>query len=390
MPSLDLRALITALALALAFILLAQTRPAEAATATTTAGGFITFTASPGELNSVTVRPDPAGIVIEDINDISTSGGCRPRAPRTAFCATRLNDILRVELGDNDDLFRTFSSILTDVVGGPGGDLYLGGQVAGPSAVSFFGGEGRDMATYKFATAGVFVHKDGFNADGRAGDRDQILSDTEHIVGSRLGDVLSGDGGAETFEHLEGADLVVAGGGNDTILNEPRPDGPDRLSGGSGADTVSYASRSTPVFVTPDGQGPDDGASGERDEVVQAEIVHGGGASDRLRAIAVARDVGYTFAGGRGDDDLLGGRGPDRLNGGPGKDTMNGRDAADVLDSRDGVAERLECGEGAGDVALLDPIGPGGGIIIGPGGRDSTSGCESHPNVIVGAGPRRS
>jgi hypothetical protein len=55
-----------------------------------------------------------------------------------------------------------------------------------------------------------------------------------------------------------------------------------------------------------------------------------------------------------GRDILVGGAGPDTLIGGLGKDKLFGGKGSDVLKARDGVADRLDCGGGANDIAIAD------------------------------------
>ena len=72
--------------------------------------------------------------------------------------------------------------------------------------------------------------------------------------------------------------------------------------------------------------------------------------------------------GGRGDDSLTGSAARNRLTGGLGVDALRGLGANDVLVADDGVADsELDCGDGARDTALVDPLDP------------PTIGCERVP-----------
>lgn len=94
---------------------------------------------------------------------------------------------------------------------------------------------------------------------------------------------------------------VAAGPGRRRPGQRPRL-APDRLDGGAGIDTLSYANHRSGVTVTLAG-GADDGSAGERDDVVAVEQVSGSPAADAL-------------FGGPGPDRLGGGDGGDRLDGG--------------------------------------------------------------------------
>ena len=61
-----------------------------------------------------------------------------------------------------------------------------------------------------------------------------------------------------------------------------------------------------------------------------------------------------TLFGLAGNDRLLGGLGNDRLVGGPGLDTLLGGAGNDRFESRDGVRDRVSCGAGKRDLAIVD------------------------------------
>ena len=136
------------------------------------------------------------------------------------------------------------------------------------------------------------------------------------------------------------------------------------------------------------GSGPPERRCGERvdgtggdDELVgssASERIRGRGGEDRIRA----KGGVDCASGGPGDDRVGGGRAADRLRGGAGADLLSGqagRDrisgglgqervlrgggASDRIDARDGEAERVDCGRGRADVAIVDR-------------RDATRGCE--------------
>ncbi len=63
-----------------------------------------------------------------------------------------------------------------------------------------------------------------------------------------------------------------------------------------------------------------------------------------------------TINGKGGSDELSGGPGADRVTGGPGVDTLLGGPGNDRLQAKDGAADTVNCGTGASDFAIVDPV----------------------------------
>jgi Ca2+-binding RTX toxin-like protein len=140
---------------------------------------------------------------------------------------------------------------------GQGDDVVNGGE--GPDSVSaeptvdgadfFQGGNGIDRASYTnrtrpvSVTPGIATPGNTFADDGEAGERDQIASDVEVLIGGQAGDTLKvrpdrttavslfGGGGIDTLEGAEGADQLHGGAGGDTLLAKG---GDDRLDAADG------------------------------------------------------------------------------------------------------------------------------------------------------------
>ncbi len=155
--------------------------------------------------------------------------------------------------------------------GGAGDDILIGG--AGNDTLD--GGSGTDTASYSGSSAGVTVNLSTGSASGGDANGDTLTS-IENLIGSSLGDTLTGD---------DNANQLDGGAGNDT-LNGGKGD--DTLNGGDGNDTLD-----------------------------------GGDKKDVLN-------------GGTGDDTLDGGKGEDTLNGDAGNDTLDGGDKKDVLNGGTG------------------------------------------------------
>ena len=189
-----------------------------------------------------------------------------------------------------------------------------------------------------------------------------------------------------------GNDAVRATGAQAAIVWDGGP-GADRASGG--AATVTYATRSAGVRVTPDGV-PDDGEPDEGDDIgADVRKIIGGAGADELHSsgldvdggagddLLVGADMDRTpprygagpehLVGGAGDDVLLGRGGSDRLEGGDGDDTLDGGDGNDGLTPGKG-ADRVS--GGAGD----DVAGMGGDgvpdVFDGGDGHDTLGGDD--------------
>lgn len=287
--------------------------------------------------------------------------------------------------------------------GGDGDDIFIGNG----GADVFTGGADNDSADYSARTAGVTVSKNNVADDGAPGERDDVRSDVEIVVGSRGNDLLIGSINRDTLMGMEGNDTLRGGasrdnlygdGGNDLLQGEDGDDildggdganslfgntgkdslmagpGRDDFSGGSGFDFVLYASYSVGkpaefpgVFAAPsfirrsaipreeslklslDGQA-DDGATGERDLIrTDIEGLFGGSGSDQITGSA----RGDRLDGGHGNDTVNGGAGNDtiadedrRNPASLGNDLLLGGDGDDILVSRDFLADTLDGGAG--------------------------------------------
>jgi hypothetical protein len=163
-----------------------------------------------------------------------------------------------------------------------------------------------------------------------------------HLSGGPGDDVIRAGGAEDTIDAGPGRDRVRAGRGYDFIAAGPADDGPDLYDGGRQGATVSYAERESPVRVKLDGL-PNDGETGEGDNLHRAFGATGGTAGDRLLG---DRHRNYLFGAagkdllrGRGNVDFLSGeQGSDRLLAGPGDDW--------VLDRGTGGVDIIDCGPG--------------------------------------------
>ena len=153
--------------------------------------------------------------------------------------------------------------------------------------------------------------------------------------------VVRGGPGRELMQGGAAADLLDGGAGRDTLRPSP---GSDELIGGPDVDLLQLNTPGTGVTASFDDVANDGlGAGGTGNYHADIEDVLGD---------ATARDV---IVATPTDNVLDTGGGDDVIDGGGGYDTMIARDGDDVLRARDGLAERVDCGEGA-DTAVVDDI----------------------------------
>jgi len=152
------------------------------------------------------------------------------------------NDTISSRAGDD----QIFGGDGNDFIDGGAGDDQLNGG-AGNDTLS--GGSGNDTAIYSFAQANgpegeieasifqaaVVDLEAGFG--GRGAEVDTLVV-IENVIGTHLGDSLTGNGADNTLIGGEGADTLVGGGGDDFLLAGTAETGVERLLGGDGADRV--------------------------------------------------------------------------------------------------------------------------------------------------------
>ena len=138
--------------------------------------------------------------------------------------------------------------------GGPGDDVLLGGAnedtlVGGEGADIMSGGADRDVVLYRssiFSSPGpVRVFLDDQPNDGLVGERDDVRSDVEFVLGTPRSDVFVGNPGRNEFFGAGGDDILKGRGGHDDLEGWKGDDtlkpgaGRDLADGGPGADTFS-------------------------------------------------------------------------------------------------------------------------------------------------------
>ncbi|HEU5469394.1 MAG TPA: calcium-binding protein [Actinophytocola sp.] len=243
--------LITATA-AVAGSFLLSSATAHAASGVTATGTTLQVNAQAGSANRISITLVNSTFTVTDAGDTVTPGtGCTAVNPNTVHCTATGITRVAVTAGDLDDSVSAQVPFDTTVLGGSGRDRIstsAGNDTldGGPGDDDLFAGAGRDTLN---GGAG------GDNLDG--GNDVDLLSggiDNDTIKGGRGQDSVFGEAGDDVLAGATG----FTGGGND---------GPDFLVGGTGTDTADYFDHGgLGVTVIIDGN-PNDGASGEGDDV---------------------------------------------------------------------------------------------------------------------------
>jgi Ca2+-binding RTX toxin-like protein len=325
---------------------------------------FVVVTAQAGERNEILVEQRPRGVLVTDAGAPLT-GACRPSLRGGRFCEGRFDGV-DVSLGDGDDSLGSDVGGLAE--GGPGDDQIRTGGVF--STLS--GGPGADLldatrshgaeVTYADHTDGVTVRLNEIADDGAAGEGDNVLGPVTGIAGGSGNDILeagprasglSGGAGDDTLTGSPRGDTINAGEGNDTVAGGDGNDhltggaGTDDLGGGAGSDEATYSGATAPLTLSI-GDGANDGAAGENDNIREdIEALTGGSRNDVLIGTAGAnRLIAYggrdVLRGGAGPDELIGWDDGDELDAGPGPDRVQAG-ARDRPLLKDGDVDRLDC-----------------------------------------------
>ena len=137
-----------------------------------------------------------------------------------------------------------------DVLTGDAGNDKLNGGLGNDTlqgetgADVFIGGTGVDVAKYSEKIKGLTLDIDNRADDGTAGEKDNIKSDIENIIGGSGNDTITGSSGANTILGGLGNDSISGGLGNDEINSESGNDsvqagpGDDHIDAGPGTDFV--------------------------------------------------------------------------------------------------------------------------------------------------------
>jgi Ca2+-binding RTX toxin-like protein len=319
-----------------------------------------------------------------------------------------VNDSLhRIEkvIADNKDDDALFGDDKDNWLVATGGNDLLNGR---GGADILDGGGGHDNDTVTYADAPMEVTADlsqGSGGWGAGKENLDTLISIENLIGSKYGDVLTGDAKANVLDGGDGKDLLSGGGNSDTLLGGAEADtldggtggdtldggtGGDTLIGGPGIDTASYAHAGADVVANLSNPSENAGEEATGDSYQSIENLTGSAHIDKLTGDGWANtlDGGIdqdTLSGGGSSDILLGGDGNDTLVGGAGADTLNGGndiDTAWYADSTGSVTVNLVTGTGSGGSASGDTLKQIENLV--GSSYDDTLTGDGHANTLDG------
>ena len=282
-----------------------------------------------------------------------------------------------------------FNDVLT---GDAGANFLMGGAGNDILAVSrgsdtLNGGEGVDTADYALSTGAIVASLVAGTATGIGSKADKLIS-IENFIGSKYGDTITGDAGANILSSGEGNDHFFGSGGG------------DNFDGGTGKDWIDYRS-STAVNVNLK-IGVGTGGLAEGDKYSNIENIRGGAGDDTL----IGDDTANVIYAGKGSDRVEAGGGNDMIYTAGGYDTVDGGAGIDTVsysDSWDKVVINLATGVGQYGAASRDTLvnveniigskfddtitgDAGTNMLNGGAGNDKLHGGDGNDVLIGGSG----
>jgi Ca2+-binding RTX toxin-like protein len=245
---------------------------------------------------------------------ISGAGGC----PIGAGCE---DDALGLDI----ETFLSGSG--NDTFVGTGGDEHFQGGAGNDNMSGGAGGE--DFFLFGDSTAGVTVDVPAGTATGNGND---VFSGVEGFSGSEFNDTFIDDTTTDTVYYGEGGDDLFNQGASPPAVSDD-----DAFSGGDGRDHLDYGARTNDLDVNLDVNavlaGPQNGESGESDDIVEEDIedLTGGSGDDSLDGnennnVITDGDGNDTVGGDEGNDLFVQGAAPN------GSDALSGNEGADAVD----------------------------------------------------------
>ncbi|MDQ2095218.1 calcium-binding protein [Rhodalgimonas zhirmunskyi] len=229
------------------------------------------------------------------------------------------------------------------------------------------------------------------------------ISNIEAIRGSGMGDILTGNYGANKMEGGEGDDSLTGLSGNDTLLGE---DGNDTIFGNYGNDSILGNLGDDSILGNFGDDSLDGGAGYDTiDAGLGNDTVNGGDGRDKV-LLGAGADLYLdnaqggingqdTVYGNQGNDTIQGGNGNDVFYGGLDNDVIYGQLGADMLFGEAGY-DTLYSGDGndtvnGGDGRDLVFMGTGADIYFdngqgGTNGQDTVYGNQGNDTIQGGNG----
>jgi Ca2+-binding RTX toxin-like protein len=242
-----------------------------------------------------------------------------------------LNNIRGIQGSSFNDVLTGDSSTNRNSLFGAGGDDVLE-PLGGSDSVD--GSTGTDLITYASEGA-VTVDLPSFTGTTATGT--DTIFEVENVIGSPMGDTITGDSNNNVLDGL---------GGTDTLM------------GGDGSDTASFATVASAVVAN------------------LATGAATGQGTDTLATIEnlTGSDQDDTLTGDAGPNSLLGRDGADNITGGLGADGLFLGVGADTITANDGVVDVIDCEGGGPDSGSVDGPAPAENYI---------TDCDSDDDAVL-------
>ena len=360
--------------------------PASDVDTITYAGRTVAVVVSPGTATAAAAR------TTYDVNPCASAAFCFVNSPTTSEFAADGND---GESGERDMVRGDFEIVIGSdqndtFYSGPGNETLQGGSgndtffatrdaTAADGSDVFTGGAGDDTVSYRARSTAVCVSiaaststtadkNDGaastcsgsqsvvsgvltFTQTVTSTENDDVQSDIEIVEGGAGADVLVGNGSNNVLRGGAGADTLAGQGGDDTFdeaygmgadhTTANTANGADFFYGGTGVDTVSYASNCTGCYGTSRSVAICATIPLSTDDTGSANSGEGGTVNDN-------GTVAVTCTGVTENDTIK--RDVEGVVGGSAADYLVGNDLDNVLDGQGGT-DLVLCGLGEGDIA---------------------------------------
>jgi Ca2+-binding RTX toxin-like protein len=269
------------------------------------------------------------------------------------------------------------------VSGGTEGDE-IAGRDDNIGSMVLLGGDGADIIVVFRSSSDQTIVGGNDSADG-----------ADHLVAGGGDDIIFGNGGADDIAGNGGNDTVVGGFDADFIADSGPVGGSELIFGNEGGDYVQFYTDGSDtlfagqgddsVFVTDDGdsqlfmnEGADTVAATSADGNLM--IVGGNGSDDGGDSILSGGGTDWIFGNG-GAEDIVSGGGGDTVAAGFGNDTVAAEAGADLVFGNENN-DNLHVGDG-NDTAFG---GLGNDIIIGGAGTDTIQGNEGNDTIAASGG----
>jgi len=241
-------------------------------------------------------------------------------------------------------------------------------SLANVESLTLSGNEGADTLSGAGGRGTGSDYPDNLTVDGGSGIDALVGGAGQNFLrGGKGGDTMTGGPFINSFFGGPGNDQEIGGGGvEDDFIADSVPDGADRMVAGGGNNFAVYSARTAGVDVSLDGKANDgdpmaNGGAGEKDDVRPGTWTITGGSGDDTLTGSGKFD-GFnghagadTINGKGGTDTVLGGDGDDVITGGSGGDFLQADAGADTIMAKDGEIDTVDGGVDV-DTCIVDII----------------------------------